>query len=75
MKSLIMLLAVAVLITACGTKYETPTAGDAKKETSGMVEDAKKEADKAAADAKEEADKAAEEAKKETADALKKVGG
>jgi len=71
MKTLIILLTVAVLLTACGTKDEKPTADDAKKESNSLVD----KVDEAAADAKEEADKAAADAKEEADDALKKIGG
>jgi len=71
MKNLIMLMTIALMLTACGTKDEKPTAADAQKGISSKVEDAKKAADKAAADAKKEGEKAS----KDAGAALKKIGG
>ena len=86
MKKLIVLLSVAVLLTACGKKDEKPNADSAKSGLSKMVDDVKKgadktaadakaKADKEAADAKAKADKEAADAKKDAGDALKKIGG
>ena len=71
MKTLIMLLSVAIVLCACGSNEDTPTADDVQKDSSSVIDEAKKEADKAASDAKEKG----EDAKKEASDALKKIGG